>query len=253
LYRHEGLFELHEIRLLLDAVISARFLTIEETRNLIKKIKHLKSRHSAKKLEKQIYLDGIIKAKNAAARFGIDQIRTAITERKKIVFQYGRYNVDKEFVLSHDGDTYTVHPYALIWNSDYYYLIGYYEKAEEIRHYRVDRMRNVSVKEDNYKPQKLNIPEYVNHSFHMFAGDEELIRLQFDTKLINVVIDRFGLEADIREMDDDSFILTTMASVSEGLIGWILTWGSHVKVLSPNHLQDRLKEESQKMWEQYNN
>lgn len=250
-YRHEGLFELHEVRLLLDAVISARFITIEETRTLIKKIKRLKSFGSAKKLDKQIFLDGVIKAKNASVRFGIDQIRTAISERKKIVFQYGRYNVDKEFVLSHDGDTYTVHPYALIWNSDYYYLIGYYEKAGEIRHYRVDRMRNVNVKDEKYKPQKLNIPEYVNRSFHMFSGDEELIRLEFNTKLINVVIDRFGLEADIRKVDDSTFILTTMASVSDGLIGWILTWGHDVKVLSPDHLRDRLKDVSQKMWEQY--
>ena len=203
-------------------------------------------------MEKQIFLDGVIKAKNASVRFGIDQIRMAITDRKKIVFQYGRYDINKEFILSHDGDTYTVHPYALIWNSDYYYLIGFYEKANEIRHYRVDRLRNVHVGEERYKPQNLNIPEYVNHSFHMFAGNEELMRLQFDYSLINVVIDRFGLEADIRKMDNDTFLLTTMAQVSEGLIGWILTWGSHVKVLYPEYLKDRLKEESQKMWQQYN-
>ncbi|MGV3488128.1 MAG: helix-turn-helix transcriptional regulator [Tuberibacillus sp.] len=250
-YRHEGLFELHEVKLLLDAVVSARFLTLEETRNLIKKIKQLKSRNTAKKLSKHIYLDGVIKAKNASVRFGIDKIQTAISERKKIVFRYGRYNVDKEFVLSHDGATYTVHPYALIWNSDYYYLIGFYEKAGEIRHYRVDRMRDVNVKDEKYKMQPLNIPEYVNRSFHMFAGEEEWIRLEVDNELINVMIDRFGLEADIRKASDTSFYLTALASVSEGLISWILTWGSKVKVLSPEHLQDRLKEESEKMWEQY--
>jgi len=251
-YRHEGLFELHEVKLLLDAVSSARFLTLEETSVLVEKILKLKSRNTAKKLRKNVYLDGMIKAKNASVRYGIDHIQTAIAERKKIVFQYGRYNIEKKFILSHDGAWYTVHPYALIWNSDYYYLIGYYEQADDIRHYRVDRMRHVQVKDEKYRPQALNIPEYVNRSFHMFTGDEELIRLQVKNELINVMIDRFGLDADIRKASEDAFLLTTMASVSEGLVNWILTWGSKVKVISPDHLKDRLKEESRKMWEQYN-
>ncbi|TCP25628.1 putative DNA-binding transcriptional regulator YafY [Scopulibacillus darangshiensis] len=251
-YRHEGLFEMYEIRLLLDAVISARFLTEKETKDLIKKIKMLKSQTTAKRLQKQIFLDGVIKAKSPAVRYGIDHIRTAISDQKKITYQYGRYNVDKAFVLSHEGRVYTVHPYALIWNNDYYYLIGFYEGAGEVRHYRVDRMRDVQVKNEHFNHHNIDIPDYVNRSFHMYSGEEDVIKLKFKNGLINVIIDRFGIDADIKRADDDSFFIRTKASVSDGLVRWLLTWGSDVEVIEPASLRERIKAENEKVQKLYN-
>ncbi|WLD94265.1 YafY family protein [Alkalihalobacillus sp. AL-G] len=252
-YSHqERLFELYELRMLIDAVVSARFITKKESRQLIEKIKKLTSTGLSKKLQNQIYLDETIKTPSTNVRFTIDCIHVAISENRKINYQYGKYNVDKEFKLNREGELYSVKPYALIWNNDYYYLIGEYEKLGQIRHYRIDRMRSVTVQDEQFKRNPFNVAEYVNKTFNMYSGEEQPIEIQIDNSLINVMIDRFGRNVDIRKVDDNSFILKTNASVSDGLVGWLLMWGGQAKVLKPGTLVQKLKEESQKLYKQYN-
>ncbi len=251
-YSHQyRLFELYELRMLVDAVVSAKFITKQETRQLIGKIRKLTSNHQGKKLQNEIQVDSSIKSESPYIRLAIHDLHQAISERRVITFQYGRYDIDKNFNLSHEGSLYKVKPYALTWANDFYYLIAYYYEAGEIRHYRVDRLRNVSILEESFPYESFDVSKYVQSTFHMFAGDEEWIKVKFHNGLINVIIDKFGKEADIRKYDDEHFILSTKARISGGLVNWILNFGSQAKVISPNSLFQTVKEEVTKMTNLY--
>ncbi|MBU8909108.1 WYL domain-containing protein, partial [Desertibacillus haloalkaliphilus] len=130
-------------------------------------------------------------------------------------------------------------------------LIGIFENEEEFRHYRVDRMRKVEITDQSFQRTSINISEYVHNTFHMYAGQEEWIKIRFKKDLINVVLDRFGLDVDIKKLDEDCFLLTTKAAVSDGLVAWILTWGSDAKVVAPLALVDNVKQEVKKLFQQY--
>jgi len=248
LYSHQNRsFELYELRMLIDAVSSARFVTKEETRNLIEKIKKLTSKGLAKKLQNQIFLDQRVKSEDQQVKLYIDKIHTAISQFNKIEFQYGNYNVDKDFSLHRQGVFYQVTPLGLIWSSDYYYLIGKDNLHIDIVNYRVDRMRKVKISEEKFIKTNFNVQQYINSTFNMYTVNIEPINIKFDNHLINVVIDRFGKDIDINKFDEKYFTIRVNAAISKGLIRWILTWGSDTKVLSPISLIDEMRVETEKM------
>jgi Predicted transcriptional regulator len=245
------LFELDELRILIDAISSARFITPEVTKQIINKIKKLTGLTMAKKLQNQILIDGLVKADNNQVRQSVDILHTAISERKKVSFQYGNYNMKKEFTLHRNKEFYPVDPYKLVWNNDFYYLVGILNNEPTFRNFRVDRMRNVKLEELKYKKIDLDVSAFLKHIFFMFPGESEIVKIQFDKHLINAVLDRFGNDLDVRQIDERKFEIRFKAALSEGLIRWILMWGSDAKVISPNSLVERLRDESKKMQELY--
>lgn len=252
LYSHQArLFETYQLRLIIDAILSARFITTNEKEKLIKKVKNLTSHHIAKTLPEPIVFSQSANIDYERVKLNIDSVHRAISDGKVLTYQYGKFNVKKEFVYHREGSRYHVEPYALIWQNDYYYLIGVFQDTNEIRHYRLDRIRDIAVSEETFKKKDFNLQEYVNQSFHMFAGEEMRIKIRFHNSLVNVVLDRFGQDADIRELDDAHFVLSTKAKLSDGLINWILTWGNRAKVLSPEHLVERIKEQIRQMNDVY--
>lgn len=252
-YSHQArLFEIHELRVLIDAVSAAKFITSSDTDTLIQKLNQLTSHHLSKQLENRILLTDGIKIDNNMVKYTIHELHGAIFDRKVIKFQYGKHNLAKQFELSRNGDFYSVKPYALVWNNEFYYLIGEYEPEGDIRHYRVDRMRGVSTEERSYLPDPdFDVTRYTNKLFHMYSGEERNIEIEFDNHLINVVIDRFGLNVPIYQQSEYTFRITTTAVISDGLIRWLLTWGSDAKVLYPPTLINRMKEEAEQLWKQY--
>jgi predicted DNA-binding transcriptional regulator YafY len=246
-------FETHELRLMIDAISSAKFITKIDTEKIIEKLKMLTSVYQATQLENRIVLSEHNKSENRNVKYIISDLHEAVSAKRIIEFQYVRYNTNKEFVLSNNGDVYRVKPYGLVWNNDYYYLIGEYVPKREIRHYRIDRIyKNITKMEETFLPDKnFNITLYTEKLFHMYAGEETTIELEFSSSLINVVIDRFGRKADIRSIDESRFKLFTKGIISEGLVRWILTWGSEAKVLYPPMLVERLKIETEKLYHIY--
>jgi len=248
LYSHQArLFETYQLRLIVDAILSARFITTNEKQNLIAKVKQLTSKHIAKTFPGPVMFSQSSNDDYELVKYNIDQVHRAISDKKVLTYRYGRYNVDKQFVYGRDGDLYYVEPYALIWQNDNYYLIGRFQENDEMRHYRLDRIRDISIREKSFVKKEFHLQEYVNQSFMMFAGEQIRIKIRFNNELINVVLDRFGLEADIRKDGDNHFILSSKAKLSDGLVNWILTWGKQAKVLSPDHLVGRVKREIENM------
>src|SRR5690625_218646 len=248
-YSHQNkMFETYQLRLLVDAILSARFITINEKNKLIDKLKELTSKYLAVTLPEPILFSQTINIDYDLIKFNIDRIHQAISKRRVITYQYGNYNVQKQFQYRRDGEIYHVVPYALIWQNDLYYLIGEYIPKNEIRHYRLDRIRNIEITDQPYeKDEKFQLQKYVDNSFHMYSGDDTSIQIRFENSLINPIFDRFGLDVSVQEDGEDHFILKTRAKVSDGLLSWILKWGSQAEVLSPEHLVEQVKEEIEKM------
>ncbi|WP_084245745.1 helix-turn-helix transcriptional regulator [Planomicrobium okeanokoites] len=242
-YLENTSFQIHELRYLMDAVSSARFISQSETNQLIYKLRGLTDEFTSKRLANElIHTEGKIGIMHFADN--VQTLHEAIKAKKCVKFQYGRYNVDKEFILSREGDFYKVIPLGVVWYQEYYYLIAKEEGKEKIIQYRIDRMSSVMKTEDSWVPNPgFDLEKYVSQLFHMYSGEQSGIAMEFDNHLINVVIDRFGLDAKIKNLENGRFLLEVDGVVSMGLVRWLLTWGADAKALRPTKLVDMMKKE----------
>lgn len=256
-YYHVGgrEFELAELKLLVDSVQSAKFITEKKSRQLIKKLEGLASEYEGQQLQRQVYVSGRIKANNEAIYYNVDKIHEAIAKNVKIQFHYFQWNVKKEQELRHSGRWYCISPWALSWDDENYYLVGYDKEAEEIRHYRVDKMLDLEVAREKREGgkyfRKFDIAVYARKIFGMFDGEEELVTLRLDNKLAGVVIDRFGRETTFFPVDRDSFEVKVRVAVSRQFLGWLIALGDGVEVVSPESVIRRIREIGRELRQKY--
>jgi predicted DNA-binding transcriptional regulator YafY len=242
-------FNVPELRLLMDAVLSARFISLKQSKELIQKLKTLTSNNLAKKLGNQLYIDEKIKTSNDFVYENVDRINEAINLNKKIAFKYYSYTLDKQFVANKGGQEYIRSPYSLAWYDDKYYMICGHDKYEDLSHFRVDRMRHIRIlKEDrrnfnevsNYK-NGFDTADYVNSVFNMFTGTEETIKIKFHKDLINVVIEKFGEEVSLIKLDEEHFEIRATVKISEGFFAWVLQFGYKAEVIYPEKVREEMK------------
>lgn len=235
-------FELAELKLLVDAVQSSRFITSRKSRSLIKKLELLAGKQDAGKLQRQVYVAGRIKTENESIYYNIDNIHRAIQENRQISFQYLDWNLNKELVPRVGGKR-KVSPWALIWREENYYLAVYDSVDGIMKHYRVDKMGHVDVLKDEREGleqfEMVDPAVYTNLTFGMFSGDEETVTLQFPNRLIGVVLDRFGREADIRPMTDRVFRIRVRVAVSGQFFGWLAGIGREAVIVSPAAVKEQ--------------
>ena len=241
-YRGSREFELAELKLLVDAVQSSRFITSRKSRSLIKKLELLAGKQDAGKLQRQVYVAGRIKTENESIYYNIDNIHRAIQENRQISFQYLDWNLNKELVPRVGGKR-KVSPWALIWREENYYLAAYDSVDGIMKHYRVDKMGHVDVLKDEREGleqfEMVDPAVYTNLTFGMFSGDEETVTLQFPNRLIGVVLDRFGREADIRPMTDRVFRIRVRVAVSGQFFGWLAGIGREAVIVSPAAVKEQ--------------
>jgi len=242
-------FEESELRILIDAVLSSRCITKRKSRTLIDKLETLTSKTMVDRLWSQIYIDDRVKCSYEDIYENIDKINKAISENKKINFNYTTYVINKGWVPCRDGKEYELSPYGLAWHEDFYYVIGLHEKYQDFAHYRVDKMRNITITEEKRKDARyipeckngFNTADYMNKTFKMFTGETIKVEIKFNNSLLNAAVDRFGEEAIMRPLDKENFKLNTEVNVGEGFISWILQFGSKVEVLYPEKLREEVK------------
>lgn len=234
-------FELPELKLLVDAVQSSRFITTKKSRELIKKLEGKAGKYDAGKLRRQVYVAGRIKTENESIYYNIDNIHRAIQENKQIDFLYLDWNLKKEMVPRANGQK-TVSPWALIWREENYYLAAYDSEDKIIKHYRVDKMGQVTVlakeREGLEQFSKLDPAVYTNRTFGMFGGEEEIVTLEFPNRLVGVVLDRFGRETDLRPMSGEVFRIRAKVAVSGQFFGWLAGIGREAKIVSPDTVKE---------------
>lgn len=238
-------FELAELKFLVDAVQSTRFITQKKSTELIRKLEHLTSKHDAKQLQRQVYVNGRIKADNESIYYLIDSIHKAIQENKQISFLYLEWNEKKQLVPRKNGEDYIVSPWMLISNDENYYMVAYDEVAEKVKHYRVDKMSRITVLkekrvgEEQFK--KWNPAEYVSQTFGMYGGHTEDVYLVFPPHLIGVVIDRFGKDIAIRPVDNKMKARVKVA-VSPPFFGWLAGVGKEIQIQAPEEVRKEYAE-----------
>ncbi len=241
----ERSFQLAELKLLVDAVQSARFITQRKSRQLIGKLEAQTSIHQARQLQRQVYVGRRVKTINEWVYYTVDQLHAALANGKAVTFRYFEYNVRKEKVYRHGGQRYTVSPAGLIWDNENYYLVGYDHRSGETRHYRVDKMDDLVV---TFLPRK-GIPEdfdmasYASKHFGMFAGREGQVTLRCSNQLVGVILDRFGLDAILIPEDACHFTVTIPAVVSPQFLGWLFGLGDGVQLLRPQWAVDMLTQQ----------
>ncbi|MDK2798935.1 MAG: hypothetical protein PWQ70_554 [Clostridiales bacterium] len=238
-------FELPELKLLVDAVQSSKFITHKKSEELIKKIEKLTSIHEAQELHRQVVVADRVKTMNESIYYNVDEIHKAIQNNKQIKFKYFDYNLDKQIEYRRNGEGYYASPYALTWADDNYYMIAYHERYNDISNFRVDRMAAIEMVEEERimceDTEDFNVADYSKKFFRMFSGEMETVKLQFDNSLINVVIDRFGKDIVINRQDDDHFTITVDVVATNTFLGWLFMFGDKVKILSPEHLINDMK------------
>ena len=248
-------FELPELKLLVDAIQSSRFITEKKTNALIRKLEKLVSRYEANRLQRQVFVSGRIKTMNESIYYAVDTIHNAISDNKKIRFQYYQWNVKKEMVLRRDGTFYEISPWGLSWDSENYYLVGFDSEAGEIRHYRVDKMLRIQMtdkaREGKEHFRKLDMADYAKKSFGMFGGEEKTVKLLVDHQLAGVIVDRFGKDVRMIPVDEKHFTVSVTVMVSSQFLGWIFSLGEKVEILGPEEVKEQMRREGERLLKQY--
>jgi predicted DNA-binding transcriptional regulator YafY len=252
-------FNVPELRLLMDAVLSAKFISLKQSKELINKLKDLTSNELAKKLQNQMYIDERIKTSNDFVCESVDKINEAIDTNKKIAFQYYSYTLEKQFIANRDGKEYIRSPYSLAWLDDKYYMICGHDKYDDLSHFRVDRMRHIKIldeerrsfKEVSEYKNEFDTADYINRVFNMFTGTKETVKIKFNKELINVVIEKFGEDVQLRKLDENNFEIRVTIKVSEGFFSWVLQYGSKAEIIEPKYVREKMKNYVGKMYKLY--
>lgn len=252
-----GAFDLTELRILMDAVQAASFITEKKTDEFVDKIAHLAGSRRAEVLKQNIVAFNTTKNTNEHIYYTVNEIATAINSRKKLEFTYFNYNTSHEraYRLDADGQTkvYTVNPYATVFSDDKYYLVCYDDKHKNVSHYRVDRMERVKVLDEEISPcddiKGFDIQNHKKQVFSMFTGEHKKVVLEADVSLIDVIFDKFG---DIKLSErDDKIVVEADVQVSPTFIAWCCSFGNRLKVVSPPTVVHSVKEYAHELYYLY--
>ena len=235
-------FELPELKLLIDAVQSSRFLTQKKSRELIRKLLNQCNRFDETLMHRDIVIDRRVKSMNETIYYNVDTIQDAISANRQITFRYFDWNIDG--TRAYRDREYTASPYGLCQDNDNCYLLAL-SPRHGITHYRVDRMTQIVMLETKREPcpelTGPNLVEHANRAFQMYSGEPHDVRLRFHRSLSNVVIDRFGRETMMIPDGDDHFIFTVRVAVSPLFLSWVIGFGDKAQILSPAHVVEECR------------
>lgn len=238
-------FELPELKLLVDAVQSSKFITVKKSRELIKKLESLTSEGEAKQLQRQVYISDRIKTGNESIYYNVDRLHDAIQANRKISFTYFKWSTDKELVARNSGKPFEVSPWALTWDDENYYMLGFDSVSGIVKHYRVDKMQKITILDDSRDGEEefkdFDLGRFAKNTFGMYGGTLEAVTMEFNDGLIGVVMDRFGTDVIVQKIDEDKFSIRHEVAVSGQFYGWIAGLGAGVRITAPQHVIDGFK------------
>lgn len=238
-------FELAELKLLSDAVCSAKFLTPKKSNTLIKKLSALCGENEGKKIRRDIYMAGKNENANPQVYYTLDAIQSAMEDNKQITFLYFEYNEKKEKIYRHGGKKYKVSPWGVIFSDGNYYMVAYDSDFSGMKHYRIDKMEKANETDELRNGRKLgenlDMSEYANKIFGMFGGESTLVTMRAENRLSGIVIDRFGKDVTFIGDGDSHFKFSVNVSVSPQFLGWIMSFGKSLTIVSPEKVVKEYK------------
>lgn len=248
-------FDQAELKLLIDAVESSKFVTQSKSDELVEKIGTLTSQYRAQELNRNISVEGRIKPGNEKIYLIVETINEAINKGKKISFECFKYNVRKEKKLKRE-EPYVITPLHLVWNGDYYYMIGVYNYQKRLGTFRVDRINKIPtiLKEDGIPaPEGFDLNQYLNTTFHMFNSEHEEVELICSNDLMDAIIDRFGDDVTTYANDMESFRAVVNVAVSHVFYSWVFGFCGKVKIKGPETVRYAYEEMVEKAYENLKN
>lgn len=256
-------FQISELKLLVDAIQSSKFITEKKSFELIKKIEGLASVYEARELQNQVVISNRVKTSNETIYYSVDRLHDAINKNRAVTFYYNQWKLDLgstekiKSVRRHGGALYKASPWALCWDDENYYLVAFDEKSEQIRHYRVDKMEQIAVTDDKRRGEelfsKLNMADYAKSTFSMFAGEPTPIELSVKNDFVGIIADRFGKDVFIinDEKHADRFIVKVNVNLSEQFFGWLFALGDGAFISAPDYAKQKFDEHLKKVSSQY--
>ena len=252
-------FELPEVYLLEDAVRTAHFITEKKTRDLCRKLDKKLSVNQLGRNKTGIYINTDGKTKNESIFYNIDTITRAIENKHKITFKYGVRQLGAIREIETVYKERTASPFAMTWQDDHYYLIGNYDKYDNLVHLRIDRMKSVMETEDKCRhfgevskyTDTFNVADYTQTLFDMFVGERQNVQLKCAKKLLEQIIDRFGENIFVSNVTETHFEISANCAVSHGLVSWLAGFAEDVEVLTPASLRDMMRDRAEKILNLY--
>ncbi len=238
-------FDTAEVKLLMDAVSSSKFISEKKSKELISKLSSLSSEEKAKELERFIEVEGRIKSNNEKLFLIVDAINKAISENKKISFEYFHYGSGAKKQISNDGKEYIFSPYMLVWNGDYYYMLGWSDKHQDVTTFRIDRIKSVpKILEEkaHAMPKGFNLNKHINTMFHMYSSSRERVSLLCDNKTMDAIVDKFGEKVKPVQKNKENFSVTVEVAVNHVFYSWVFGFGGLVKITAPEKVKNEYKE-----------
>lgn len=250
-------FELAELKLLVDSVQAAKFITAKKSNELIKKIEGLASKYEASLLHRQVYVSGRVKTMNESIYYNVDRIHAAIGANSKITFQYFQWNVEKKMELRKGGAWYEASPWALSWDDENYYLIAFDSQENKIKHFRVDKMLRIETTEEKREGKEcfreFDMAVYAGKMFGMFGGEEQSVKLECENSLAGVMVDRFGKDVRLMKKDEGHFVVNVKVAVSRQFLSWVMALGEGAKIIGPESVIEQMNREIDRLVRQYRN
>ncbi|MDO4939808.1 MAG: WYL domain-containing protein [Lachnospiraceae bacterium] len=246
-YYYDGqLFSVPELKVLIDAISSSKFITKHKSEELINKLLTLLPRQSAVRMRRHIYTADRVKSDNERGYYIVDAINDAIEAKRKISFRYTDYDVHKNRVLTNDGNPYTVSPYTLLWDGEYYYMIGFYDERQTTRTFRLDRIEKqpeILHAPAVPKPENFSIAERSRSVFRMYDTEEPVeVTLLCDASVMRYFIDYFGPDVDTEPVDEDHFRAKIFVCPSPTFFGWVFGFGGSIRIIGPDPVVKEYKE-----------
>ncbi len=240
-YLASRLFELPELKLLIDAVESSKFITEKKSRQLTEKLTTLASIHDAGMLNRNISIADRVKAGNEQIYYIMDALNEAINTKRKVRFLYFEYDGKKRKKLKNNGKPYVLSPYTLTWNGDFYYVVGWSDKHGKIATFRVDRIYAVpEILPDKAvpKPRQYSIGDFAEKAFQLFDSEHAQVELLCEDSMMNTVLDHFGEKIKTSKTDEEHFSFTAEVSVSPTFFAWVFQFGGKIQIFGPQSVKD---------------
>ena len=246
-------FELPELKILIDAVESSKFITEKKSRILVEKLLKLTSETSAAKLKRNLHTSGRVRSSNEKGYYIVDVINEAINTGKQISFYYTDFDEKKKQILRNEGRPYIVSPYTLIWNGDYYYIVGWNHEQEETRTYRVDRiLKTPDILQDDAHPvpEDFDVARYTREVFRMYDNEEPAdVTLLCANVVMKGVLDKFGMDIIVKKADSEHFRTKVKVCISPTFYSWVFQWGGKVRIEGPEDAVMKYREMARKALE----
>jgi predicted DNA-binding transcriptional regulator YafY len=258
-YLNERKFDIAEVRLLIDAVQAAKFISSKKTKALIYKIGSLLSEYQEEELREQIYVENTFKSEKEDIYDIIKALDIAIKKGEQVQLTYSKRKLENRYLKKAEGKVFIVNPYALLWSNDHYYLVCNNDKYNNLMHLRLDRISEIKASGVRAKhfskvskyTDKFDTADYSNKIFNMFTGESGQIEFCCDNKLIDDILEKFGDEIPLKIYDKDHFIFKADVELSNGLISWIMQYGADIRVVSPKSLSTAIIEKTKEILSVY--